>query len=136
MLSDKKQLNIGNFDRKALSATSTGKPYRSSTLYTILGRIQCCKGITNRGRRFYEPNVTYKSFLGLKSFVEESINILTENKSPKGNIERYAMSFVAYEFSIMIWQYNHVGKENKERALQFLKDYNWTLRYGQTKKRA
>lgn len=79
-------------------------------------------------------NVTYKSFLGLRAFVEESINILTENKSPKGNIERYAMSFVAYEFSIMIWQYNHVGKENKERALQFLKDYNWTLRYGQTKK--
>ena len=46
-------------------------------------------------------NVTYKSFLGLRAFVEESIDILTENKSPKGNIERYAMSFVAYEFSIM-----------------------------------
>ena len=79
-------------------------------------------------------SVTYKSFLGLKAFVEESTDFLTENKVPKGNIERYVMSFVAYEFSIMIWQYNHVGKENKERALQFLKDYNWTLRYGQTKK--
>ncbi len=79
-------------------------------------------------------NVTYKSFLGLKAFVEESTDFLTENRVPKGNTERYAMSFVAYEFSIMIWQYNHVGKENKERALQFLKEYNWTLSYGKTKK--
>lgn len=79
-------------------------------------------------------NVTYKSFLGLRAFVEESTDFLTENEAPKSEIARYAMSFVAYEFSIMIWQYNHVGKENKERALQFLKEYNWTLSYGKTKK--
>lgn len=82
--------------------------------------------ITNR--------VTYKSFLGLKSFVKESTDYLTENKIPKSDIERYAMSFVAYEFSIMIWQYKHVGKENKNNALEFLKMYDWVLNYGKTKK--
>lgn len=82
--------------------------------------------ITNR--------VTYKSFLGLKAFVKESIDYLTENKVPKGDIERYAMSFVAYEFSIMIWQYTHLVKENQKEAVEFLKEYNWVLDYSVTKK--
>lgn len=79
-------------------------------------------------------NVTYKSFLGLRAFVEESINNLTENKSPKGNIERYAMSFVAYEFSIMIWQYSRIGEEFKSGAAKTLNEYSWVLSYGRTKK--
>lgn len=79
-------------------------------------------------------NVTYKSFLGLKAFVEESIRDLTENKIPKGNIERYMMSFVAYEFSIMIWQYSRIGEEFKSEADRVLNEYNWVLKYGRTKK--
>lgn len=79
-------------------------------------------------------NVTYKSFLGLRAFVEESVNILTENKTPKGNIERYAMSFVAYEFSIMIWQYSRIGEEFKSEAAKTLNEYSWVLSYGRTKK--
>lgn len=79
-------------------------------------------------------NVTYKSFLGLRAFVEESINVLTENKTPKGNIERYAMSFVAYEFSIMIWQYSRIGEEFKNDAIRTLNEYSWVLGYGRTKK--
>lgn len=78
--------------------------------------------------------VTYKSFLGLKSFVKESTDCLTVNKVPKGDIERYAMSFVAYEFSIMVWQYTHVTKENQKEAIEFLKEYNWVLDYSVTKK--
>ena len=66
--------------------------------------------------------------------MEESINILTENKSPKGNIERYAMSFVAYEFSIMIWQYSRIGEEFKSEAAKTLNEYSWVLSYGRTKK--
>lgn len=82
--------------------------------------------ITNR--------VTYKSFWGLKAFVEESTDFLTENKVPKGNIERYAMSFVAYEFSIMIWQYSRIGEEFKSEAAKTLNEYSWVLSYGRTKK--
>ena len=66
--------------------------------------------------------------------MEESINILTENKSPKGNIERYAMSFVAYEFSIMIWQYSRIGEEFKSEAAKTLNKYSWVLSYGASKK--
>ena len=79
-------------------------------------------------------NVTYKSFLGLRAFVEESVNILTENKTPKGNIDRYAMSFVAYEFSIMIWQYSRIGEGFKSEAAKTLNEYSWVLSYGRTKK--
>lgn len=79
-------------------------------------------------------NVTYKSFLGLRAFVEESIELLMENKLCKGIVERYAMSFVAYEFSIMIWQYGVIPKENRRAALAFLKSFRWVLEYGGTKK--
>lgn len=79
-------------------------------------------------------NVTYKSFLGLKAFVEESVGILTENRIPNGNIERYAMSFVAYEFSIMIWQYSRIGEEYKSEAVKTLNEYSWVVYYGRTKK--
>ena len=79
-------------------------------------------------------SVTYKSFLGLKAFVEESTEKLTNDKKSKGAIEKYAMSFVAYEFSIMVWQYTHVTKENQREAIKFLKEYNWVLDYSATKK--
>ena len=79
--------------------------------------------------------VTYKSFLGLKSFVEESADYLTKNKTPKGDIERYAMSFVAYEFSIMIWQYSRIGDDYKDVAIRILNEYSWVLSYGASKKR-
>lgn len=82
--------------------------------------------ITNR--------VTYKSFLGLKSFVKESTDYLTENKIPKSDIERYAMSFVAYEFSIMIWQYSQIDDVYKDAAVKTLSEYSWVLRYGRTRK--
>ena len=78
--------------------------------------------------------VTYKSFLGLKSFVEESADYLTKNKTPKGDIERYAMSFVAYEFSIMIWQYSRIGDDYKDVAIRILNEYSWVLSYGASKK--
>ena len=78
--------------------------------------------------------VTYKSFLGLKSFVEESTDYLTKNKTPKGDIERYAMSFVAYEFSIMIWQYSRIGDDYKGVAIRILNEYSWVLSYGASKK--
>lgn len=78
--------------------------------------------------------VTYKSFLGLKSFVEESADYLTKNKTPKGDIERYAMSFVAYEFSIMIWQYSRIGDDYKGVAIRILNEYSWVLSYGASKK--
>ena len=79
--------------------------------------------------------VTYKSFCGLKTFVEESSEKLTNNKKPNGIIEKYAMSFVAYEFSIMIWQYAHLDKENKKEALEFLKKYDWVFSYSNNKTR-
>ena len=78
--------------------------------------------------------VTYKSFLGVKTFVEESISLLTENRVPNGTIEQSAMSFVAYEFSIMIWQYSRMREEFKSEAAKTLNDYKWVLKYGASPK--
>lgn len=79
-------------------------------------------------------NVTYKSFLGLRLFVKESTSALTENRIPKGNIERCMMSFVAYEFLIMIWQYSRIEEKFKNEAARSLNEFSWVLKYGRTGK--
>lgn len=78
--------------------------------------------------------ISYKFFLGIKAFVEESTDSLTKNKIPVGNIERYAMSFVAYEYSIMVWQYNRIDKQCRGEAINALNNYKWVMDYGATKK--
>lgn len=79
-------------------------------------------------------SMTYKSFLGVKTFVEESINALTEDKTPKGTIEKYAMAFAAYEYSILLWNYSRLSASQKRDAKFFLKDYKWVLNFGASKK--
>ena len=44
------------------------------------------------------------------------------------------MSFIAYEYSIMIWQYMCIEKKNREKAMEFLSEYEWVLQYGTTRK--
>lgn len=78
--------------------------------------------------------ITYRSFGGLKLFVEESVDLLTENRIAKGLLEKYMMSFVAYEYSIMVWQYGCIEKKWTKEAECFLKDYSWVLKYSNTKK--
>ena len=41
---------------------------------------------------------------------------------------------MAYEFSIMIWQYSRIGEEFKSEAAKTLNEYSWVLSYGRTKK--
>lgn len=81
--------------------------------------------ITNR--------VTYKSFKGLKLFVEESTNALMIMNKPRGEIEEYAMSFVAYEYAILLWQYTMLKKEEKIKEKDFLKEYKWVVKYARGK---
>ncbi|MBS4829866.1 MAG: glycosyltransferase family 2 protein [Firmicutes bacterium] len=78
--------------------------------------------------------VTYKSFLGLQAFLSESVELLTEKSEPKGVIEKYAMAFVAYEYSIMLWQYGYIPLEYKKKAKKCLNQYRWVISYGKTKK--
>ena len=85
-----------------------------------------CNSITNK--------VTKKSFDGVGKFVIESVEKLTLHKKAIGTLESYVMSFAAYEYSIMIWQYSCLTSEEKKASYLFLKEYQWVLEYGRTRK--
>ena len=78
--------------------------------------------------------ISKKSFDGLRKFVEETVNELTVGKMPKGQVEKYALSFAAYEYSIMIWQYGLLKNEDQIAAYDFLKQYQWVQEYGKSRK--
>ena len=71
-----------------------------------------------------------RKFNDLSLFVTESINKTCLNKKPKGKKEKYALSFVAYEYSILLWHLLRFAGEEYKKAYRFLKEYNWVLKYG------
>ncbi len=77
---------------------------------------------------------SYKNFEDLVLFVIEWTQKFTIEKKAIGINEQYAMSNVAYEYSILCWQLSKLKKEERRRALLFLKEYKWVLNYGKTKK--
>lgn len=78
--------------------------------------------------------ITKKSFDGVGKFVTESAEKLTLHKKATGTLESYAMSFAAYEYSIMVWQYSCLTPLEKKASYPFLKEYKWVLEYGKSQK--
>ena len=79
-------------------------------------------------------SISMRNFNDLGRFVSESVERLTADRKATDAVNRYAMSFVAYEYSIMMWQYSQLDKANRKEAKRFLKTYRWVLNYGTTKK--
>ena len=75
-----------------------------------------------------------KNFNDLLQFITESAEKLTENRKAKDPVNGLIMSFVAYEYSILLYGYTRIPKEDKKAALAAMKPYAWTLRYAVTKK--
>ena len=44
------------------------------------------------------------------------------------------MAFVAYKYSILLWEYSRQNTAEKNAAKEFLQDYKWVLSYGASKK--
>ena len=75
--------------------------------------------ITNR--------VTSKNFFDLFRFVTESTERLTQNKVPKDDVSRYLMRFVGYEYSVLLYLYRSIPEQDRKKALEKLKEYQWVL---------
>lgn len=75
-----------------------------------------------------------KNFNDLLRFITESAERLTENRKAKDAVSGLVMSFAAYEYSILLYGYTRIPKEDKKAALAAMKPYAWTLRYAVTKK--
>lgn len=78
--------------------------------------------------------VNGKTFDGMAQFVSQTIEKTCDGKQPKNAISTYALSFVAYEYSIMLWQYSRLNGDDKRQARGVLQNYQWILQYGRTKK--
>ena len=58
----------------------------------------------------------------------------SENHIPKNSVAEAALSFAAYELSILIWQSVLLEPEDRKRAMAFLRDYRWVLKHGKSRK--
>lgn len=73
---------------------------------------------------------TLKGFKDHGVFVVESIEKLMENGHPKDSNSKALMSFVAYEYAMMIYMYDRLSIQEKYSSKKWLKEYVWVLKYG------
>lgn len=78
--------------------------------------------------------VTFESFLGVSKFIEESLSKENNIKSSLMPQLKELYSFIAYEYSILLWQYNFLGKDEKEKAYRYLKKHKNIMFYAKSKK--
>jgi len=69
-----------------------------------------------------------KSFWNLSIFLRESIELLSENEKPRRPKDRYALSLVAYEYSVMLVHYCSIT-ERVEEAKEMMNNNKWLRRY-------
>ena len=69
------------------------------------------------------------SFFDLSKFIIESVEDCKNIKDMSPQKSESFMSFVAYEYSILLWHSQFVSKDRKKEANQMLNDYKWVLKY-------
>lgn len=78
--------------------------------------------------------MTSRNFYDLFRFIDESVEKMTTDKKHNDFISKSAMSFVAYEYSVLLYLYNRLPKEDKKAAIDKLKKFSWTLKYAGNKR--
>ncbi len=63
---------------------------------------------------------------GLHLFIEESVSLLCKETKPINNINKYMMSFVAYEYAVLLFGLVNSNQKDSE----FITKYRWVLKYG------
>lgn len=74
-----------------------------------------------------------KSFWNLAIFLHESVEMLSDNKQPRSVKDGYALSLVAYEYSVMLVHYSHVT-ERAEEAMVMMNNHKWLRKYFTSKR--
>lgn len=75
-----------------------------------------------------------KNFNDLSLFVIEGAEQFCNDKKAIDDKAKCLMSFIAYEYSILLWQLNKLSGEDKKSAYKFLKQYIWVLKFANSKK--
>lgn len=69
-----------------------------------------------------------KSFWNLVIFIRDSIKLLSDEKIPKGEKEKYALSLVAYEYSVALVHFCRVT-ERTDEAYTLMKEAKWLKKH-------
>lgn len=81
-------------------------------------------------------SITYSKsaehYSDLLTFVTESAAILAPEGKPVTKLDRDMLSFVAYEYSLLLWLYDMQTGEKRIAAKQHLRKYRWVLKYGKS----
>lgn len=78
--------------------------------------------------------VTAKYYFDTSLFVTEVARRFSRDQKAVDSRGACALSFGAYELSILIWQSVLLEPEDRKRAMAFLRDYRWMLKYGKSRK--
>lgn len=78
--------------------------------------------------------VTPRYYFDKARFVSYVVEEFSDGKKPKDCVAECALSFAAYEYSILVWHLIEMTGEDGKRAYEFLKEYRWVLRYGKSAK--
>ncbi len=78
-------------------------------------------------------NITFKSFKGLSQFIIDSLNLYADGGYPINSNIKNMFNFLSYEYSILLWHYNFLNKDDRVFALQFLKEYKYVMKWSLTR---
>lgn len=78
--------------------------------------------------------VTAKYYFDTSLFVTEVAGRFSECGKPTDTVSACALSFAAYELSILLWQSVFLQGEDRRRAEAFLREYRWVLGHGKSRK--
>lgn len=76
--------------------------------------------------------ISSKSFIGLSSFIEESIEEYTKNGKPLNKNVKNMFNYLAYEYEILLFQYSILPHTEKEKAYAFLRKYKYVMKWSKT----
>lgn len=79
-------------------------------------------------------NITPRYYFDKARFVTYVVENFCDGRMPRDSICESAVSFAAYEYSILIWHLLCMTGEERQKAWQFLKEYRWILKYGKSRK--
>ena len=65
-------------------------------------------------------------------FVSEAADRLAPGGKAVDEQSELAMSLVAYEYAIRVWEMVQLSGDDRERAVRMLKEYRWVLGYGKS----
>jgi len=75
-----------------------------------------------------------RNYIDLEKFVRETASEYTKDQRPNNEEAECVMSFVAYEYSVLLWKYASLPESLKKDAKAFLSDYKWVIKYGKAKR--